>query len=46
MILTWEEELIWQYNFQKKKAKPEGKATPRKVDQESPLRQALEVPPG
>ncbi|MDA7975206.1 MAG: EF-hand domain-containing protein, partial [Pirellulales bacterium] len=31
MILTWEEELIWQYNFQKKKAKPEGKApTPRK----------------
>ena len=21
MILTWEEELIWQYNFQKKKAK-------------------------
>ena len=20
MILTWEEELIWQYNFQKKKA--------------------------
>ena len=31
MILTWEEELIWQYNFQKKKAKPEGKApTPKK----------------
>jgi Ca2+-binding EF-hand superfamily protein len=23
MILTWEEELIWQYNFQKKKAKKE-----------------------
>ncbi len=21
MILTWEEELIWQYNFQRKKAK-------------------------
>ena len=21
MILTWEEELIWQYNYQKKKAK-------------------------
>jgi hypothetical protein len=21
MILTWEEELIWQYNYQKKKSK-------------------------
>jgi hypothetical protein len=34
MILTWEEELIWQYNFQKKKAKTEVSVTEARKNNE------------